>query len=277
MSCAAGVEEPPTGSSTSSGATTSSSQSSSSSQSTTSSGSTSGSTTGSSSSSGGGGGGSGGAGSTSASTTSVSVSASASSGTGGCAPYTHAIAIDGTDDFAAEEKPPTSSIDYTARITWDDTYLYVGMKGPDVASGSSTKWLLVYLSGAGGTTTGVTYNTQSPTLAFPARWHFRWRADNGYTNALMWNGAQWADAMLDFTGDVFQSGDFVEMRIPRAEIGSPATIGVHLSMINEVGGGEFTYAGLPKTSFMDAVDPNYTHWFQYDFAACDAPSMYLPQ
>lgn len=161
-------------------------------------------------------------------------------------------------------------------MTWDDTYLYVGMKGPDVGSNSSTKWLLVYLSGPAGTTTGVTYNTQTPTLPFGARWHVRWRADNAFTNAMTFNGSTWTDAAWNFAGDVFQTGDFIEMRIPLTDIGSPTTVDVHLSMINEVGGGEFTYAGLPKASFMDSVDPNYGQYFEYDLAGCDAPSTYLP-
>ncbi len=181
------------------------------------------------------------------------------------------------DDFAGLEKPPTSSIDYTARVTWDDTYLYVGMQGPDVASNSSTRWLLVYLSGAGGTTGGVPYNTQMPTLPFGAKWHVRWRADNGFTQAMSWSGTQWVDAGWDFTGDVFQNGNFIEMRFPRADFGSPATVDVHLSMINEAGGGEFTFAGLPKASFLDSVDPDYTKFFAYDFDGCAAPSTYLPQ
>lgn len=271
-SCAAGIEEPPTGSSTSSGSATSASGS----------GSTTGSSSGANASStgaggSGGSGGAGGSGGSGASSTSTADASSASSGgAGGCSAYGHTIAIDGTDDFAATEKPATSSNGYGARVAWDDTYLYIGMKGADVASGSSTRWLLAYFSGPGGTTTGVQYNTQAPTLPFSAKWHVRWRADNMFTNAMQFAAGQWSDAAWSFTGDVFQAGDLVEIRIPRADIGALATVDLHLSMINEAGGGEFTFAGTPSTSFTDAVDPDYTKFYRFDLEGCDAPSAYAP-
>ncbi|MFO0611852.1 MAG: hypothetical protein U0414_04640 [Polyangiaceae bacterium] len=262
--CAAGSDVPPTGSSTSATSSThaSSTSATSSGSATTSSGA-------------GGMGGSGSASSTTASASTSSSSSAATGGAGGCgAAYEHTITIDGIDDFAALEKPATSSVDYTARVTWDATYLYVGMNGPDVSSNSATRWLLVYLSGTGGTTTGVAYNNQAPTLPFGAKWHVRWRTNNTFTNALSFDGTSWVDAGWDFAGDVFQSGNFVELRIPRADVGDPGTVDVHVSMINEVSGGEFTFAGLPKTSFTDGFDPNYAHFFRYDFAACDPPSAY---
>lgn len=219
----------------------------------------------------------GGASSSASTSTSASSSSASSGGAGGCAPYEHTIAIDGVDDFAASENLATTSAGYTGRVAWDDTYLYVGMEGPDVGSNSSTRWLLVYLSGPAGSTTGVSYNNQTPALPFGARWHARWRTNNTFTQGMQWNGAQWVDAMWDLAGDVFQSGNFIELRIARADLGSPTTLDVHVTMINEVGGGEFTFAGVPSTSFLDNVDPDYTKSFEYDLAGCDAPNTYLPQ
>ncbi len=98
--------------------------------------------------------------------------------------YFHTIAIDGVNDFAANETFATTTTGHTGYLAWDDTYLYVGVDGPDVGSGFSSNWVVVYLGGPAGTTTGVTYNTQTPTLAFPAQYHVRWKTDNTFTDAL---------------------------------------------------------------------------------------------
>jgi hypothetical protein len=212
--------------------------------------------------------------SSAASTTAASTSAS--SGTGGCAPYGHAIAIDGTDDFNADEDFTTTSVGFTGHIAWDATAITIGMTGADVASNSSTRWFEAYISGTGGTTTGVTYNTETPTLPFPAKWHVRWKADNSFTDALIWNGTMWAEAGWDFTGQVFQTGNYVEIRIPRTNIGSPTSVNMVLAMLNEQGGAEGTFAGVPQTAFTDGLDPNFTHYFSFDLDGCLAPAMFAP-
>jgi cysteine-rich repeat protein len=191
-------------------------------------------------------------------------------------PPKHTISIDGTNDFAPSETFATTTAGSTAYFAWDATYLYVGMEAFEVASGSSTRWVVLYLGGAGGTTTGVQYNTQAPTLPFAAKWHVRWKASNDFTNALTWTGNAWADAAWDFTGDVFQSGDFVELRIPRADVGSPSTLDVHVGMLDEQAGSEKTYASAPSTSHVDSYDPNYTKRFSIDFASCAGPSSLTP-
>jgi hypothetical protein len=303
--CAAGTDEPPTGdvtsgsgassgagSSKSSSAVSTSSASGASASSTSTGGSSSGSSsasTGSSSGATGGGGsssgGAGGAGgstatasTSSASSASSSVASSSSTGgAGGCATYGHTIAIDGVDDFASGEDFATSSSAYVGHVAWDATYLYVGMTGPDVATGSASRWFGVYLSGpTGGTTAGVTYNTQTPTLPFAAKWHVRWKADNSFTNALVFDGASWVDAAWDFTGDVFESADFVELRIPRADLGAPGKIDLAMDMLNEENNAEFTFAGVPQIGLTDAYDPDFTHYFSFDLDGCMSPTMFSP-
>jgi hypothetical protein len=117
--------------------------------------------------------------------------------------------------------------------------------GPSVdkenfGSGSSNKHLLIYLSGSPGTNTGKTYNGQTPLLPFTARYHVQWLATGTSTNAWQYSGG-WVDASWNFTGDVASRGNFVEMRIPLADIDSPATLGVHLSLIDSAGNS--TYGG----------------------------------
>jgi cysteine-rich repeat protein len=189
-------------------------------------------------------------------------------------PYSHTITIDGTNDFAQNETFATTSVGYTAYIAWDASNVYVGLSGPDVASQSLTKFFQVYLGGANGTTSGVQYNTQAPTLPFSARYHVRWKADNQFTQALTWNGAAWVDAGVNFVGDVNQNGQFIEMRLPKADFGSPQTLQLHISMINEENAFEGTYSGAPSTSFIDGYDRDFTRYFSFNLGGCGDPKTF---
>jgi hypothetical protein len=193
-----------------------------------------------------------------------------------CTPYRHTITIDGTDDFSSAEHFATTSAGYAGRVAWDANYVYVGMTGSDIASGSMTKWFVVYLSGAGGTTTGVPYNTQTTTLPFPAKWHVRWRADGAVTQALTWNGASWVDAAWNFSGAVFQSGSYIEMRIARSNISSPTTLNFEMNVLSAQTGVEGTYAGVPSTAFTDGYNPSIAHFFSFDLDGCAVPNAFSP-
>ena len=195
-------------------------------------------------------------------------------GSGGSGPvYSHTITIDGTNDFTAgQENFATSSGSYTGYFAWDAAYLYVGMEGVDVASGNPDFWLLLYIGGSPGTTTGVAYGSQQPTLPFDARFHLRWKADNGYTNTQQYDGSGWTEANWDFVGDVFQNGEFIELRIPLVDIGSPTVIDVHLNMINEPSG--WSYAAVPADSFSDGPNPSYFRHYAFNRTAATVPNGY---
>ncbi len=187
--------------------------------------------------------------------------------------YYRTESVDGTNNFVAGETFATSSGSYSTYITWDSTYVYIGYSGADVGSGTSTKWVLLYLGDSSGSSTGVTYNTQTPTFptGFNAKYHLRWKADNTYTNAQTYTAA-WADAAWDFTGDVFRTGNFVEFRIPRADIGSPTTLKVIVNMINEQGGGEWTYGLAPSTGFTDGYAANAAKYLSCNLNSSSAPT-----
>jgi hypothetical protein len=186
--------------------------------------------------------------------------------------YFHTITIDGNNDFTANETFTSSSAGYVGYLAWDDGYLYIGMSGADVSSGSSQKWFAAYLSGTPGSTSGVTYNTQQPTLPFAARWHLRWRATNDLTNTQLWSGSSWGDAGWNFAGDVYKTGSFVEIRVPLVDIGSPTTLGVHLGMLNEQASVEGTYAAVPATSYAPGYDPNYAKYLELAIGGSVAPN-----
>ncbi|MFX1374240.1 MAG: hypothetical protein ACFFA0_00370 [Promethearchaeota archaeon] len=188
--------------------------------------------------------------------------------------YSHTINIDGVNDFNINENFTTSALNYYGYIAWDQDFIYFGMQGVDIDSSSSNFWVLIYIGNGGtGTTNGITYNNQDPILPFSATHHVRWRADNSYTNAMEWTGS-WTDASWDFTGDVYQSGQFLEIRIPIADLGSPSEVSVHMSIVNEPG--DWTYAGVPSTSFSNGNDPDYTQYFHFDLDGTEVPTDYNP-
>jgi hypothetical protein len=195
--------------------------------------------------------------------------------------YAHTIAIDGVNDFTAAETFPTSTPGYTLYVAWDPTYVYFGASGSDVqTTATATKWWQLYLSTGptNGTTNGVAYGTQQPTLPFSAHWHLRWKATNDYTGALSWGGSGWVDPTLSFTGNVFRGSgnDFVEMRIARATLGTPSAITVTSAFVNEAASGPWTFAGAPSTTFADGVDRDYAKALRFTLAQSPATFAIVP-
>ena len=197
--------------------------------------------------------------------------------------------VDGVNDFAPGEKFATTSTakdpSYHAYAAWDAKNLYFGMEGSDVSasvSDAANKWVMLYIGrdAMAGTTTGLPYNgtVQQPALPFPASIHLRWKVSGVYTNVQQWNApmTKWEDAPL-VPLTVFRQGTFVEMSISRASIGAPSKIQLVMNMLIE-NGNDFTYAGVPSTAFVDAIDPDFTHSFEFDLTDLSkAPNSYLPK
>ena len=199
-----------------------------------------------------------------ASATSVPLAAEFTTAANFTVRYFHTIVIDGVNDFTTNETFTTTSTasGYSGYLAWDDTYMYVGLSGADVGSNDASRFILVYFGGTAGTTTGVTYNTQTESLPFSAQYHVRWKADNSFTDALAWNGTSWTEASWNFAGDVYQAGTYFEMRVPLVNIGSPSSVALHVSMVNTTASFEGTFSGVPATSFTDGYDPAYTKYLQ---------------
>jgi hypothetical protein len=187
------------------------------------------------------------------------------------APYAHTIQIDGTNDFNGYEVFNTSSAGYVAYISWDETNLYLGMEGTDVGANDPNKWFVAYVGGIAGHTTGVQYGGQEPALPFPSGFHIQWRTDNGWSRLREWDGGEWTDAGWPADADAFQQGNFVELRMPWVHIGPFSHMYLHLAMINETGGSEWTWAAVPAGSFADGFDPDYTQYYEFDLSAPDPP------
>lgn len=191
--------------------------------------------------------------------------------------YFHTIAIDGINDFLAEESFPTSTPGHTSYVAWDDAYVYFGWDSPDVASGNGQVWTVAYLGDQSGSTSGVLYNTQQPALPFQARWHVRWRADNTFTGALEYDGADWTEPPWTINpGDVFQSGTFVEMRVSVIDLQSPVYLDVALGILREQALEEASWAAVPEDAYGDGYDPDFAQYFQFDRTASSLPGAYVP-
>jgi hypothetical protein len=190
--------------------------------------------------------------------------------------------IDGDNDFKPSEKFVTSSTGngYEGFIAWDTKNLYIGMAGNDIGAGASaSKWVLIYLDGGASTTqTGQTYGGQQPTLPFGASFHIGLKTDLSFTNKQTWDGGGWVAAGVTFLPVAQRKSGFMEVAIPRTAIGNPSTVKVHVSMINEAAGSEWSYSAMPSSSLTDGLDPNYSKYFAFDLNdTTKAPNSYTAQ
>jgi Bacterial Ig-like domain len=190
--------------------------------------------------------------------------------------YFHTIDVDGDDDWNGDESFATSTNGHTAYTAWDDEYVYLGMRSPDVAAGNGEVWVVVYFGGPAGTDEGVLYNTQQPTLPFSAQWHLRWRADNILTEALEFDGDTWAPGWAIGDGDVYQQGELLELRVARTVIGDPDVLELHMGILRETDLLEASWAAHPQGSYVDGYNPAYSEYWAFDLLGSDPPAQHDP-
>lgn len=200
-------------------------------------------------------------------------------------PYSHTIIIDGTNDFELSNEefptssgPPASQDLYLGYITWDMNFLYVGMKGRSVGDKSNMDWVIAYVGGTPGAQSGVPYKDQAPTLPFPSAYHVRWKCDGSYTNLQKWSDSTnaWVDAGNNI--QAASSGTFMEMAIARLELGNPQRVQIILAMLREEPAiDQWTWAGVPSTTFTDGKDPDYAKYFEFDLSSPNPPRSYSPK
>jgi hypothetical protein len=179
------------------------------------------------------------------------------------------ISIDGIKDFSPDETVEGTS-GSTWYFTWDASYLYLGAENADVGNiSSTTRWLLWYVdtdprltpSQGSGTVTGVMYNTQRPTLPFTANYHLRWKVNDSYFDLQTFNGSAWESGNQSGL-QRSRSGNFMELRIPRENIGSPDQVYICAMAINETGGAEWTYYIVPPLQ-SDGYNPALAHFLGF--------------
>jgi hypothetical protein len=189
--------------------------------------------------------------------------------------YAHTIVIDSVNDFLPEETFATTSRDHTAYIAWDADYLAFGMQGPAVLSGSDHIQMVIYLGGSGtGSSTGLSINSQQPTLPFAADYAIQ-SILNGGTALWHSSGAGWSTVNAPSL-DVARRDSFVELHVSWADLGDPSTVSVAIAMVNDLPGEEATFAGVPRNSFADGPNVNYETYYSFDRNLSTHPSEYSP-
>ncbi|MCW5806126.1 MAG: hypothetical protein KIT31_27425 [Deltaproteobacteria bacterium] len=202
------------------------------------------------------------------------------------APVRHTIVVDGIDDFFASEQFATTSNGYDARVTWDETHLYLGYGGPDLdpaALDAASKWLFVAIDVDPGAATGaaqsLAYNTQHAVFpaGFGAELYARYKCDGSFATLEQFAAPDWMTSAT--APQVARSGSFVELAIPRAVFGTATTVGVVTWMINEKPDFEGTFAGLYAGNFTDGYQPALalTKYLRADFTSPRAPNDPLNQ
>jgi len=68
----------------------------------------------------------------------------------------------------------------------------------------------------------------------------------------------------------------VELRVPLADIGDPASVSLHIDMINETDTVEWSYAAMPSSSFSDGYDPDYAAFYDFDLSSTTVPTGHSP-
>lgn len=165
------------------------------------------------------------------------------------------IVIDGFNDF-----PPAQAVAGADGSTWyfasDATHFYFGLSHPDVSSGTSERFLTLYLDtdpqpnplmGQGATTGGL-YGTQQPTLPVRADMHIRWLSDNGFEGVLAWDGAAWLPVSADPIDQLNGATSFVEFAISRSDLAAADGISLIGSLVYDTPVLEQTYAFVPPTT-----------------------------
>jgi hypothetical protein len=199
----------------------------------------------------------------------------------GGAGYSHTILIDGNNDFtAASEQFNTSSMGtdvYHGYVSWDATFLYVGMDGPAIFKHDGQDWIVVYIGGTPGGKTGIGYGAQAaPGLPMDCKYHVRWKADGTYTDAQKWNGTGWSPVPVNWSVQQASSGTYAELAISRLDFDFPAKVQVLFSMVREKQNAEWTWAGVPAAGLADNINASYTKYFEFDFASTAAPNTATP-
>ena len=75
-------------------------------------------------------------------------------------------------------------------------------------------------------------------------------------------------------------GNYPARLVTRALLGSPTKLKVHMNMLIEQSGAEWTYAGVPSTSFSpDGPNPAmFSKYYEFDLAdLAKAPNTYAPK
>ncbi|QEG33689.1 hypothetical protein [Bythopirellula goksoeyrii] len=165
------------------------------------------------------------------------------------------LVIDGINNFSAANTYPTSDPAYTGYAVADSTSFHFGFDGADVQNGGFSHFIVAYFGNGGlGSTTGLNFNTQQPSLPFSATHAFVYRADGFYTDGFQWNGASWVAGL---SSNTVENGQFFEASLSMNDLGNPSSVEFVSYFVYEASGFESSYSVFPSTAFANgSYDPD---------------------
>jgi len=186
--------------------------------------------------------------------------------------YSHTITIDGINDFNSNEEFGSPTHVHSYYISWDDTYLYLGVeRGYPQEIHSFVCAVYIGNSGEPSTSDGWTVIDQSPQLPMEYSYLLEWYPRADYSLYQLQPGDSWT--VVESAPSMLSSDKtFSELRVPLAYLGNPENLDIHISRVR-VG---FTYDPIPIDSFVEGDDPDYTKYYQFDLNSTDPPNTYTP-
>lgn len=208
-----------------------------------------------------------------------------------CARYGRTLTVDGdASDWLADEVFPTSAgAGADLMVSWDDDWIYLGTRHPDVATGTDEHWFIAYLGNGTdraavvsqpGFLDGVPHNSQRPMLAVEAQTMVRTKATLSYDDLAVanypagiptWEGV---GALSSGTsgGQIARGGDVVEMRLSREALGLHQILYLQTQWLFEGSGNESSYAACPIDMFPDgSFDPDYGTFLRFELDHPEGP------
>jgi hypothetical protein len=181
----------------------------------------------------------------------------------------HTITVDGNlgEWNSLDEVFSTSTSGVTWFITWDANYLYLGTAG-----GNKFQGHIVYIdtdpqpapnqTSGTGTTTGLNFDSHTPTLPFSANFFAYYKVD--YSDFRRWTGSAWSDRLESIDNYFATGSDDGEARIPWRDItgaGKPD----HIYMLCYITSSDgYQYGITPNDAQTDGFgNKTYSHYWGF--------------
>lgn len=176
--------------------------------------------------------------------------------------YSVDIDIDGINDFIAEDMLLTTTSGYTNWIRWGTNYIFIGYYGDDIDANVSDKRLIVYLSTNAdtGTAYGLRFWAQRPVLPFKADFIIEYNSTNSWRSGT-WDGSvwNWDDPFTLTSSDLMTSGNFLEMRIAKADLSDTPFLAIYAQFMSS----NSTYGAIPPDTLSDGSSGNPSNFISF--------------
>lgn len=204
-----------------------------------------------------------------------------------CDRWSRAVTVDGRDDdWVSAMVLPTSAAANTAlMVSWDETYVYVGTRHPDVSAGNDQHWFVAYFGNGSdraavisepGFRFGITHNTQVPGLAVEAQVVARVKATGSYNQLARanypagvptWEGGAYELSSGGSGAQLARDGgeNVIELRVRRDVLQLHRVLYVQAHWLYERSNFETSYAASPTDMFNDgAYDPEFDSYWRIE-------------